>query len=714
VLGILYLLLLGLERGLTSRGSTFWHWGVRGLLVALGGLIPVASVQIESHFADEEFFAALQCLALSLLFALLIAAQALLVKKEPRSARRGVQLDRRWLGLAVCALALIGLIATVHAYQRSFYPPQAPVYQGISEDNPFLCGKVPPDPETYDGVEVFQRMLAQIASNPHAGLPEYGMLALGTGEQQWAKAFREILLNEAAEGFFTDPAYSVKSAQHDAALRAYYFPRVHDAYPGLFSSQDLVLLREWFATINNRAHTVEPVDWMYALAFAKWPEGPYENQETGPGLLALLESEELAAPDLAPANQDYLERYQRGWITRFRNTDDAFIYQPEWITNAYFQSLYTGEVPDENVRLSLEWLLLQALPDGAPLSYNHPGHRSLGSIAYQGVQFLNDPALVWLAGRALEDAVREGEYLYAQPGAEQPVSTIGRSPTQGSCLLFGDSGLPNQAGPLAPDKIVFRDGWTEGAAYVLLNLRFTGWHRYKATNTVTLVYQDGILASDDMDGQPVGWLPVGRSAFRDKRIPRENLNGLLIPQSGMSAVLYHLSGVNGPWAQDPPFYAKVVAFETGEELDWSRTRLTDWRGWQHDRWLYFYHDGGPIVVVDDAVGPSGRQTALAWHVAGVPTSDGQRITLHGRKQPAEVLVLPLSTDGTRTEISEKHDGRAFSHVYVYAPPVGRLRMATLFLLEDWVGADATFHPETQTLHITHGQKHLAIPVSLKE
>jgi hypothetical protein len=74
----------------------------------------------------------------------------------------------------------------------------------------------------------------------------------------------------------------------------------------------------------------------------------------------------------------------------------------------------------------------------------------------------------------------------------------------------------------------------------------------------------------------------------------------------------------------------------------------------------------------------------------------------------------LSTDATRTEISEKHDGEALTHVYVHGPPDGRLRMAALFLLEDWVGADATFHPETQTLHIAQGQKHLSIPVSLKE
>ncbi len=61
----------------------------------------------------------------------------------------------------------------------------------------------------------------------------------------------------------------------------------------------------------------------------------------------------------------------------------------------------------------------------------------------------------------------------------------------------------------------------------------------------------------------------------------------------MSAVLYHLTGIGGPWAQDPPYYAEVVAFETGEDLDWSHTRITNWQGWQHDRWIYLHHNGGP-------------------------------------------------------------------------------------------------------------------------
>lgn len=710
VLAALYLLLLGLDTVLASGWGILWRWGARGMLALAGGAVPVSIAQIESHFADEEFFVALQALVLSLFWVLLLAVRGLLAWQEPTSARQGLRLDRRWSALVLILAALSGLGVTMRAYQHSFYPPQAPLYEAISSESPFLCGKASPDSQTFDGVDVFRRLMARVETNPYKGPPEYGMLALGSGEQRWAHAFRESLLSEATGGRFTGPAHSVKSVQYEAALRAYYLPLVHTAFPDLFSDEDLALLREWFAAINRRALTVEWVDWMYALAFAKWPEGPYENQENGAGLLALLESGSLAAPDLSPANRDYLNRNRRGWMARFRNTDDAFVYQMEWINNAYFQSLYIGEAPENNVRLSFEWLLLQALPDGAPLRYNHPAYSSLANIAYLGACLLKDPRYVWLAGRALTDVEAQGRHLFAQPGVEQPISLTGRSPTQGSCLLYGDSGLPNQAGPLAPDKIVFRDGWSEDAAYLLLNLRFTGWHRYKATNTITLVYQNGPLAAEALDGEAFTWLPIGRSIFRDKRVPRENLNGLLIERSGMSAVLYVLTGVGGLWAQDPPYYAEVVAFETGDELDWSHTRLMDWRGWQqHDRWVYFYHDGGPIVVVDEAEGPPGGQAALAWHLIGEGAVEGRRIRLRSGDDPAEMLLVPVGPEG-QIEVAEDKGSDSGPCVVYYSPADGRLRVVTLFLLGRWVGAEAGLDVEEQELWIARGQMRVTLPL----
>ena len=111
----------------------------------------------------------------------------------------------------------------------------------------------------------------------------------------------------------------------------------------------------------------------------------------------------------------------------------------------------------------------------------------VAGVAYLGASLLDDPRLLWLADQSLAQVEAEGGYLYAQPGLEAPVTFEDIPPTGASCLLYGNLGLPNQVGPLAPDKIVFRDGWSSDSAYVMLNLRFTGWHRYKATNTITLL-----------------------------------------------------------------------------------------------------------------------------------------------------------------------------------------------------------------------------------
>lgn len=699
MLGMVYSALLQLEAPLTAGLAWLPAWMWRGVLAIAAGLFPVWVAQIESHFADEEFFAALQVPILSAFWLLLLLARVTLERSAglSRGAPNDVRPVRRWLTVGLAVVAALGLGITVRAYQRSFYPPEAPSYPGISEDNPFICGETLPDSQIFDGVDVFRRLLARVEANSQAGAPEYGMLALGTGEEQWAQAFRQSLLQEAAEGRFTGPAHSVKSVQFEAALRAYYFPRVQAAFPDLFSEAETRQVREWFAAINRRALTVEWVDLMYALAFSKWPEGPYENQENGAGLLALLEAEGLAAPELSAANRDYLARNRRGWDARFCVTDDAFIYQSEWITNAYFQSLYTGEANPTNLRLSMEWLLLQTLPDGSSLRYNHPGRASQTGIAYAGAGWLGDPRYVWLAGRALENAEKEGRVLFAQPGAETPLSLRGVSPTVGSCLLYGDSGLPNQRGPLAPDKIVFRDGWSSDSAYLLLNLRFSGWHRYKATGTISLVYQNGPLAGEVLDGRPFSWLPMGRSLFRDKRIPRENLNGLVVERVGMEEVLYRLTGFDGPWAQDPPYYAEVLAFETGLEMDWAYIRLTDWHGWRHDRRVYFYHNGGPIVVVDEAVGTPGSGAALVWHFTGDGLWDGQRIYLRSGDDPAEALIAPLSPAG---RVSVQGDGNTGRHVVYYDAADGRLRLATLFLLGQWAGAEVEFDAAEQALRIT--------------
>ncbi len=709
-LAIFYAALLGLAASLgdgrTRAARLFYQAG----FALAGGALPVLVAEIESHFSDEEFFTAVAVLEWLAVWLALRAAFGWLRKNISSPAKNTRSLAVSRCGLTGFLLALATLFGgiTVRAYQHSFFSAEAPAFPGVSAASPFLCENLPAASQTYIGEQTFARLLARLAANPRLEAPDYGMLALGSGDPAWAQQFRQSLLAEAESGKFTQPAGSVKYDQYRAALRAYYYPKVAQTFPDLFSPTETETIQEWFAAINRRAFHVEAVDWMYALAFGDWPQGPYENQENGAGLLALLETNGLADPGLSARNQAYLAENRRGWLQAFRVTDDAAVYQPEWIENAWFQAAYSGETNFANLQRSFEWLKLLAAPDGSPLGYNHLTASALADSAYWGAALTGDAVLLWLAGRALDYLEAHDQPLSAQPGAETALPGEGRSPQSGSCLLYGNSGLPTQNGPLAPDKIVLRGGWEADDLYLLLNLRFSGWHRYKASNAIVSLYQAGPLLVEQSSGPTPAWLPEGRSLFRDKRIPRENLNGLLVSQRGLGAVLYALSGHGSPWAQDPPYYAEVARFEPGEAFDLSVTRLADWHGWQHERAIYFYASG-VVAIFDRAAGPRGQAAALTWHLAGENLIPGERILLREEgagQSAAEVLFLPITATPLEFQSEAPVGGQQVLRAEVHAREGGEIQTVTLFLLKDWSGARATL--EAGRLQIDNGMAQLEI------
>ena len=74
---------------------------VLGATSAIGGLAPVAVGQIESRFADEEFFVFAQVLTLALLSGLMLGIHLYLSARPGRmdavEHRRGLRLDVRWI-----------------------------------------------------------------------------------------------------------------------------------------------------------------------------------------------------------------------------------------------------------------------------------------------------------------------------------------------------------------------------------------------------------------------------------------------------------------------------------------------------------------------------------------------------------------------------------------------------------------------------------------
>lgn len=380
------------------------------------------------------------------------------------------------------------------------------------------------------------------------------------------------------------------------------------------------------------------------------PEGSYENQENGGGLLSLLEAYGYADPGLSQANRAYLQRRQFGWNFRFRNNDDVLSYQIEWLTNAYFHSIYDPNINKENQKLSFRWLLLQALPDGGSINYNSPSSTTLASISYQGAVELSDPQLLWLFGRSLDYLEKTGGYLNALPGAERPINTmIATSPSVGSCLIFADSGLPNQRGALAPDKIVFRDGWEPDSAYLLINLRFTGWHRYKAINTISLLYQKEPLISEQIPYEENSLLPRGRSILRDKRIPRENLNGLIVERVGLDKTIQSVTQIGSQWAQDPPGYAMVKDFIAHPQYAYANIIVPQWNGWIQESEVYLY-PGNALIILNKAQTSTNVKAANHYFYIKKGTSILNTYTL------SETQITPVTgslSEILQTEINNK-------------------------------------------------------------
>jgi hypothetical protein len=643
------LLLLSRQILLTAWSWRFFQWlwnlaawFVAALIAGMGLALLNATL---SSFAEEEFFTA--TLGLYLAFFWLILAMGFYLQfASPQPIFEQIR-KPQWAGpVVIGSLTAVTMIVTpwiLEQYQRSFSPHIAPSYPELSDASPFICGQTIEAVQTIPSEEIKEDLLFLLEANPNKNTLDWGSLALYSGDRAHALEFRRHLLGEATQAFYTSPAHSIKWGQYEAALRIQQLELINMAFPTLFSDEDWQTLRPWFATINQRAMTVEWVDWLYATAYGTRPEGPYENQEIGAGLLAALMINGLSDDELIERNESYLSRVPLGWQALFRNTDDSYTYQGVWLANAWLIYRYRqligaeNDATQQNMALSLLWMLLLSLPDGESLSYNTHGQPSLALVYVFGAALSGSPELSWLAGKALRNLADEGRVLGGGLTAANLALADGLKPNVGSCLIFGNSGVPIQRGPLGPDKVVLRDGWSDDAVYALLNLRFTGWHRYKATNTLTLLYQDGPLVSEQWTGERFWWLPLGRNAFRDKRAPREYLNGLLLPKSGLPALLWHLSGMGGPWLQDPPPYAEADLFFAGGAVDMSQTTIPNWRGWRHERTIYLIHDG-LVLVIDNAVSDSALQPAsLIWHVNGDGQLQEYGLTLDNERRSAKAI-----------------------------------------------------------------------------
>ena len=628
------------------------------LIFLSAGAVPGLINQIVLRFSEEEFYTALMVLYLSVFWSVLWLAFKIFL--SPLKYKTNPQKDLSKTGgriLLVTNLLIFGaiIVFALIKYQDGFFPsePQE-LYSGISQQNPILCEELSGNgEETVVSLdEVQEKYASAIINKPKLETLDYGYLAAYYQQEPYFSQFREAILNDANQMLYTQPAGSIKWDQLLAAQTLYYYLVVSEIKPDFLTNSQATLINQWVEEINKRAQTAEWVDWMYGTAFSHKPVGAYLNQDIGAGLYAILNQLPVTTIESRDENAQFLDENLRGWQAAFRVTDDALSYQPVWITNSYFQAMLSDLEVNSNTALSFEWILAQALPDAGLQTYNFPGKTTIAPISLFGATLLKDPTLLWLANRGFETIGQDYNY-YVQVGTERVIADelIAEEPDIGSCLIYGNSGLPENPGPLSPDKIVFREGWDEDDLYIMLNLRFTGWHRYKASNAISLIYAGQPLVEEQYTQELIPWLPIGRAIVRDKRIPLEQLNTLLIERSGLDAVLNTLNGWFGPYSQDPPYYADVEEFFTSEALDYSKTTIKDWHGWDFSREISLLNDG-LAVVVDKADHRGVKSANIRWHMSGDFELNGEN-RFDSPTKDASLILLSQSGGGIS---SNRNDG----------------------------------------------------------
>jgi hypothetical protein len=461
-----------------------------------------------------------------------------------------------------------------------------------------------------------------LISRKKVGLIEYAALYQLTRDIRWAQKIKNILLEEEAAKKYTNPAHSIKSTQMEAAIRAVCFYDIQHIN-GLFAEDERRKVLSWFRQIVNRIFTVEWVDYLYALAFNRKPFGPYENQEIGVAALSVFGSVlQKDFPDDAERCREFVDKHAVGWGGNFRNTDDNVNYQAWWIYSCYMIAKYRPMGPwinSENARQSFYWMLAQWPPNGYTPGYNEYFSTNLADAMALGASLFHDGRFKWLAN-LIARRIGLGEWWqvpyyfgFSQWDDELEIER----PTLKSVYLEGPGRLPHDPGPIEPDKIVFRDGWEQDSLYALLNLRFSGWHRYKATNSFVNISYGKPFVVEDMIAKRNEWLPSGRAIYRDKKIDRIRLNGFQVGLDGYEGLLFELLQIGSKWAQDPPIFCDVEYFNLTEKSVFSKTTLEEWRGWTHNR-IGLLESSKYFIVFDRAKSTKPGNCAISWHLKGNP------------------------------------------------------------------------------------------------
>ncbi len=496
-----------------------------------------------------------------------------------------------------------------------------------------------------------EKMIYFLENRTNKSIDIFAELSLLTGDEKWAKEFKNLLIKDARNNLFVG-AGSFRIWQYETMMRAYYYNLLSDAYPDLFTDSENELILNWFNKINEQGFKITWDDYIYSFIFKKTPDGLYANQEIGAGMVSVL-SDVLKDKysNLSMTDKDYISNQGVGWKGNFRNPDDGIVYHQQiWVKNAYMMAKYGGQekyLNRTNAKNSFEWVLVQWPSNGMSPAYNSPFFYTPFDIMYLGANLFHDGRYLWLANAMLDnemsDSNRTIDYIIGLEYLNESLSPI--SPEIGSCYVRGTTGIAQKPGSIMPDKIVLREGWNKDNLYALLNLRFSGWHSYKATNSFISVMYGEPFVVEKLELKNHSWLPKGKADHRDKKIDRTELNGFQIETTGLQKIIFQITGIGSSWAQDPPRFAEVLTFNSTPLADYSITRISNWHGWDNTRTSVLVKGNDSFLVVfDQNKGKSVGKVAVNWHLKGDAEISDRSIKLSNNNYSMNVHFPHLEED----------------------------------------------------------------------
>lgn len=443
---------------------------------------------------------------------------------------------------------------------------------------------------------------------------------LTSGDIENAQKLKEIIIEEALSGKFTGPSNSMKITQAWAAERGVVYLDVIEKYPRLFDSKERALIEKWFEELTKRALTIEWSDFYYMIAFRKPITAPYRNQENGVAALCIYsEIIKNSNPHLARKARKYVRDNAILWRSNFRNTDDSTSYQALWIYNAWNvgRLMFPKTLRNTYSKQSFEWLLKQWPPNGGPLGYNPDASTILPDIFLLGAKLHSSPELKWVADKSLNFIEKHDIKLSGcRPGLQFRQERIeSKTPSFESSYVEAPGDLVQFPSENKPDKIVFRSGWKEESLYGLLNLRYDGFHGYKATNSIVTFHYGVPFIVEDLVKIRRKWLPAGRAQVRDDNIERYRLNGFYIEEPLFNRLFNKVDVFRTRWLQTLPRHTKRNQFYSSKIFDYSRTDIVDWLGWNNQRICLLVGDAY-FAVFDFNKGHSRKQHSIIWHIRG--------------------------------------------------------------------------------------------------